>query len=127
MPDLDWEVLGPGGRWVADPWPLLRTAEVVVTHAGQNAVADVAAAAAPAVIVAQQRPFGEQEATADALGRAGLAVAPPRWPAGSAQWRSSIDAARGIGGTGWSRWAPSDAAARAADAIAAVALRSAAP
>ena len=77
-PGWTWTVLGPPGRrWVADPWPLLCAADVVVTHAGQNAIADVAAARRPAVIVPQPRPFDEQATTARALDAAGLAVVCP--------------------------------------------------
>ncbi|GAB2909586.1 hypothetical protein GCM10027047_04710 [Rhodococcus aerolatus] len=120
VPGLDWQVLGPGGRWVADPWPLLRRADVVVTHAGQNALADVAAAGTPAVVVPQDRPFGEQHATAAALGAAGLAATSPSWPARDA-WAGLVERGRATGGAGWSRWAPAGAAARAADVVAGVA------
>ena len=82
-PGWTWTVLGaPGDRWVADPWPLICAADVVVTHAGQNAIADVAAARRPAVVVPQPRPFDEQATTAGALAAAGLAVVCARWPAG---------------------------------------------
>lgn len=118
VPGLAWDVLGPGGRWEADPWPLLG-AEVVVSHGGQNAVADLATAGAPAVLVPQDRPFGEQRATAAALESAGLAVTSDRWPA-DADWARLVDAARAVGGAGWPRWAPAGAARAAADAVAAV-------
>jgi hypothetical protein len=120
VPDLDWQVLGPGGHWVDDPWPLLRRAAVVVSHAGQNAVADVAAAGAPAVLVPQDRPFGEQRATAAALGTAGLVATSPTWPE-PARWAALVDRARDLGGAGWDRWAPPGAAARAAAVVAGVA------
>ena len=58
----EWTVLGgAAGSWLADPWPLLCQADVVVTHGGLNAVAEVAAARKPAVVVPQVRPHGEQE------------------------------------------------------------------
>lgn len=64
-----------GGRtWVADPGSLLQQADVVITAAGQNSVADIAALGRRAVVVAQQRPFQEQEGTARVLRQAGLAV-----------------------------------------------------
>jgi hypothetical protein len=70
---------GAAAAWSADPWDALCAASVVVSAAGQNSVADIAAARARAVVVPQERPFGEQTSTADALDRAGLAVtaAPP--------------------------------------------------
>ena len=40
---FEFRALGvAGGDWVDDVWPLLCTAALVVTHAGQNAVADLA-------------------------------------------------------------------------------------
>ncbi len=128
--DLSWRLLGPpttpeaaggaGPAWVADPWPLLCAADVVVTHAGQNAVAEVAAAGRPAVILPQPRPHAEQLRTAQALAEAGLARVPRAWPA-AADWPGELAAARALGGGGWSRWLPGDAAARAATAIETVA------
>ena len=66
----DARVLGGGSGWSDDPWTELCAAEVVVTNAGQNAVAEVAAAARPAVVVPESRPFGEQHATAALLAAA---------------------------------------------------------
>lgn len=56
-----------------DVWPILCRAAVVVSAAGQNAVADLAASRARAVVIAQERPFGEQEHTARVLSARGLA------------------------------------------------------
>ena len=84
---------------IDDVWPLLCRATVVVSAAGQNSIADLAAADARAVVIAQERPFDEQEATARVLGGQGYAqiasadaspedvahlvrcaaTAPPRW------------------------------------------------
>ena len=70
---VDWvELGGPGGRWVADPWEELCRADVVVSAAGQSSVADIAAADAHLVAVPEERPFGEQDATAHNLARLGL-------------------------------------------------------
>ncbi|WP_252976183.1 glycosyltransferase [Janibacter melonis] len=55
VPDLRWQVVG-GSSWVSDLGPLLQRARVVVSHAGQNAVADLAALEVPAVVVPQPRP-----------------------------------------------------------------------
>ncbi len=113
-PDWAWTVLGPpGDRWVPDPWPLLRAADVVVTHAGQNAIAEVAAARRPAVVVAQARPHDEQLATADALRRAGLAVVPPAWPA-ARDWPRLLAEAASRDGERWAGWNDGSGAARAA-------------
>ncbi len=120
-PGWRWELLGQDGNWTADPWPQLTSAEVVVTHGGQNAVAECAAARRPAVIVPQPRPFGEQHATARALDRAGLAVAAPDgWPA-SERWPTLLSRAAAIDGQRWSRYAPGDGARRAARTLDALA------
>ena len=112
-PGWHWTVLGPPGtRWLADPWPVLCGADVVVTHAGQNAIADVATARRPAVIIPQPRPHDEQLTTANALDAAGLAVVCPRWPEGT--WASTLDRALALGGEGWERWSAPGAAERAA-------------
>ena len=42
--DVTWRVIGgDAGTWIADPWTEICAADVVVSHAGQNAVADLAA------------------------------------------------------------------------------------
>ena len=65
----DWtELGGPDGTWHEDPWPALCSADVVVTGAGQSSVADAACADVPLVVVPGRRPYGEEDATADALG-----------------------------------------------------------
>ncbi|MGW7348496.1 glycosyltransferase [Streptomyces sp. NPDC054854] len=67
-PDWSWTFLGgPRADWTDDPWPVLCRADVVVTHAGQNAVAECAAARVPTIVNPQDRPHGEQHATARAL------------------------------------------------------------
>lgn len=119
-PGLRWTVLGGPGEWVADPWPLVSAADVVVTHAGQNALAEVAAARRPAVVVAADRPFAEQHRTTAALDAAGIAVGLAQWPPAD-RWPVLLEDARTRGGRGWARWSPGDGAARAAAAITAVA------
>ena len=86
---------------------------VIVTHAGQNAVADVAAARRPAVVIAQPRPYDEQHVTAHALHEAQLAIVRSHWPAPS-DWSTVLEAARRKGGSGWERWSPGTGAERAA-------------
>ena len=72
--EVEWVSLGgPGGRWVADPWDELCRADVVVSAAGQSSIADLAAADAHLVVAPEERPFDEQDATADTLARLGLA------------------------------------------------------
>ncbi|WP_420749341.1 glycosyltransferase [Rhodococcus sp. O3] len=116
-PRFAWEGLGIAGReWVHDPWPALCRADVVVGHAGQNTVADIAAARRPAVLVAEPRPFDEQCATVTALDHAGLAVALTGWPEAQA-WPGLLDRARRSDPGRWDLWCTEGAAARAAAAI----------
>lgn len=117
-----WRVLGAGsGAWTADPWDAVTTASVVVSWCGQNAVADLAAAGAPAVVIPQERPFAEQRATASALGRSGLAVALTAWPEPE-RWPELLACASARGGDGWEAWRTDGAAQRAAAVIRAEAV-----
>jgi hypothetical protein len=116
-PGWDWQVAGIGPRLGPDEvWAALGRADVVVTHAGQNAVAEVSAARAPAVVVADDRPFGEQHATAAALRRGDVAVALDQWPDDD-QWPALLDRALALGGAGWRRWSTGHGARSAAAAI----------
>ena len=116
-PEYRWSSLGvAGGPWAEDPWPHLCTADVVVSSAGQSSIADIASAGRPAVVVAADRPFGEQRATAAALRRAGVAVARPHWPE-SSDWRGVLEEARGLDPQGWQQWRTAGAAGRAAELI----------
>lgn len=127
-PDWTWRIAGPAtgeragppnlvaGGWSGDVWSELQGADVVVGHAGQNVVAEIAAARRPAVIVPERRPFGEQSATAAVLARAGLATVLPRWPSPEA-WPSVLAEAVAAGGRRWAGWSDGTAADRAADAI----------
>ncbi|WP_377644851.1 hypothetical protein [Oryzobacter terrae] len=111
----------PGWRWTErspdapspDLWLELCTADVVVTHAGQNAVADVAAARAPAVVLAQHRPHGEQQATVEALSRLDVADGRSTWPS-AREWPDLLDRAQRRGGGGWERWSTGRGALAAA-------------
>ena len=95
--------------------PTSRLPGVVVGWAGQNSIADLAAADASAVIVPQERPFAEQLETALAVDRAGLAVVATTWPSAAA-WPELIERAAHLR-PDWSRWEVRGAAARAAAAI----------
>lgn len=120
-PEWDWEAVGlAGGRWMTDPWPAICGADVVVTHAGYNAISEVAAARRPAVVIPQSRPHGEQDSAAHSLAKAGVAVVEPAWPPAE-RWPGLLRAALGRGGNGWGDWSPGDGAARAARLIEAVA------
>lgn len=116
-PGAAWQAHGvAGSAWSEDVWSALMAADVVVVHAGQNALAEVAAARRPAVVVPQPRPFGEQAATADALAEHGLAVVTEGWPR-PRDWPGVIARALALGGERWAEWSPGDGAARAARAV----------
>ena len=123
LPDISWSTLGlAGGPSASDPWPDICAADVVVTHAGQGCIADVAAAQRPAIVLPQSRPFGEQDATAEALTRHRLAVVIRDWPS-PLEWPGLISRAQGLDRTRWRSWETDGAAARAARAIEATADR----
>ena len=121
-PGWEWVERGPGSP-SPDLWSELATADVVVTHGGQNAVAEVAAARRPAVVVAQPRPFDEQVATARAVDRLGAAVGVDTWPAAADQWPGLLDRALHRGGDGWRRWSTGHGAGTAAAHLDALADR----
>jgi UDP-N-acetylglucosamine--N-acetylmuramyl-(pentapeptide) pyrophosphoryl-undecaprenol N-acetylglucosamine transferase len=117
FPRFQWTALGvQGAPWSNDLWPDLVAADIVVTHAGEGSVADVAAAGRPAVVIPQPRPFDEQHATAAVLGRAGMAVTQRHWPPVD-RWEDLIDAARRSDPRRWRRWRTAAAADRAAAVI----------
>lgn len=114
-PQYHWRTAGVQG-WVDDIRTRLCAADVVVAHPGQGAVADIATAAKPAVLIPAERPFGEQHATAQAIADSGLAVTVPRCPA-PGEWTAAIEAARRIDPRRWRLWRTDGAPDRAAAAI----------
>ncbi|GAA3670924.1 hypothetical protein EU513_08075 [Yimella sp. RIT 621] len=120
-----WDWVARGGDWPAseDLWRELAEADVVVTFAGQNAVAEVAAARKPAVVVATERPHDEQLATVGALRRLGIVPAVDDWPS-SGEWPALLRQARTQGGDAWSRWSTGHGAQDFAAAVEALADRS---
>lgn len=109
-PTWSWEVAGPG-RWHDDVAGLLERSAVVVTHAGQNALAEVAAARRPAVVVPQARPHEEQLTSAAALAAGGWPVTVlPALP--EEGWPDLLERTAGRDGAGWSRWVDGGAAGR---------------
>ncbi|RAV00341.1 hypothetical protein DQP58_01360 [Mycobacterium colombiense] len=120
---LSWTTLGGGsGSWRDDPWPELQRADVVVTHAGQSCIADVAAAQRPAVVIPQPRPFDEQRATAEMLKGHRLAVVTGELPDATG-WPALLTQATATDPQRWRRWEVDGAARRAADAIESAARR----
>lgn len=114
-PGWEWQVLGTGS-WSDEPWSRIRDASVIITHAGQNALAEVAAARRPAIVVPSSRPFDEQVTTAGVLG-----VGP--WPVvvrhemPASGWRGLLEEAATLDGMAWSSWNDGHGAERAARII----------
>lgn len=117
-PEWEWLVRHPSLNSSPDVWADLEWADVVVTHAGQNAVAEVAAARRSAVVIAQPRPFAEQTATVAALRHLDCCVALDGWPAPH-QWPTLL--AEASAGTRWQRWSTGGGSQEAAAIINALA------
>ncbi len=96
-----------------DVWLDLHLSDIVVCHGGNNAVAEVAAARRPAIVVAQDRPFREQHHTAAALEESEICVGLAGWPADE-EWPGLLNLALERGTSGWSAWNPRDGAKQAA-------------
>ena len=111
-----WTVLGPPGPWRDDVPAVLAEAGVVVTHAGLTALAEVAAARRPAVLVPQERPFGEQHAMADALAQGSWPVVRTEGAFADQDWPRLVARAQALDGTLWSGWG-AGAADRAAEVV----------
>ena len=106
--------------WVEDPWPQLTKAAAIVTHAGQNSIADVALAQRPTIVIPQRRPYGEQYATAAVLRRYGLAAVMPDGPRPVAI-ATLLKHARTLDPQRWRQWRVDGGATRAARVIESVA------
>ena len=113
-PGWTWVERSPAADGSGGLWEDLQRADVVVSHAGQNAVAEIAAARRPAVIVAQPRPHAEQESTARRVDDWRIAVGRGSWPDADA-WPGLLELALARGGGGWSRWSDGSGARHAAD------------
>ena len=106
-PDWQWWVVGPAPASidplpgnvtvvgaVADTFPYLVAADVVVGSAGNNTVMEVATAGTPFVCIPEARPFDEQLRKAEAIARTGGALMLPDWPT-PPQWSDLLERARG--------------------------------
>lgn len=121
-PEWSWQRPHPSAD-AATLWTELTRAEIVVTHAGQNAVAEVAASRRASVVVAETRPFGEQEETARVIASSGIAVGLSAWPDDD-DWPGLLAQARGRGGAGWRQWSDLDGVGRAVALLERVGTRS---
>lgn len=126
--DTHWHLLGssfdPCGApptidprgWVADPWPELCRADVVVCVAGDAAIAEVAAAGKPLIAIPAARPFDEQRDHCAVLVRHGLCLAEPHWP-DHHRWPGLLDRAQALGGHRWAEYLDGHGSARMAAAL----------
>jgi hypothetical protein len=122
-PHWRWQVLGADrSTWVEDPSAVLAVADVVVTHAGQNALAETAAARRPAVVLPQARPHDEQATTGAVLADGWPAVVRDAWPAAE-EWSDVLDEAASLDPRGWAAWCDGRAADRFADVVLATLAR----
>jgi hypothetical protein len=121
-PDTTWRFAGGPDNWLPDPWPAMCSAGVIVGNAGQNTVADLAVAARPAILIPEDRPFGEQHAIAEMQRGLRLATVTPHWP-DVVCWPELRSAAAQTPSDRWSRWETEGAARRAAAVIEEVAAR----
>lgn len=102
--------------WIADPWPELCRADVVVCVAGDAAIADVAAARKPLITIPAPRPFDEQRDHCDVLVRHGLCLSEPSWP-DHHRWPRLLDQAEAVGGHGWAEYLDGSGSQRFAAAV----------
>ncbi|MGB7448048.1 MAG: glycosyltransferase [Ornithinimicrobium sp.] len=110
-----WTVVG-GGHWVDGMASTLARARVVVSHGGQNAIADIAAAGTPAVVWPQHRPHAEQDHLGAELHRMGLATVVRGPRPDLEQWRSAVGRALAQPNS-WPRWHTQGAVERAVAVI----------
>ncbi|WP_150462173.1 glycosyltransferase family 28 protein [Nesterenkonia ebinurensis] len=104
---------GETGIWDPNPWTALAQADLVIVTAGQNSVAEVAASRTPAVVLAQDRPYAEQQHMHQGLHRGPWpVVTAPREIASPGAWRSTLQAAFELDGQDWAGWNDGQAAAR---------------
>ncbi|NQX35191.1 glycosyltransferase [Herbiconiux sp. VKM Ac-2851] len=102
----------------AEVWAALRAAPLVLSHCGSNAVAEVAAARRPAILVPDARPHAEQEHLAEALTRAQLpclVIAPAELA--RTDWATAHRTAAALNGADWQRWNDGGAASRIAELL----------
>lgn len=121
LPQMNWINVG-ANHWVDDIAALLARTQVVVTHCGQNAIADIATLDIPAVLCPQDRPHDEQRFLANELSILDIATSISAQDLSRFDWATAVTTAIQRP-TQWARWGTSGSAERAADAIERVSTR----
>lgn len=112
-PQWEWTSLTPGSAdWTDDPWPILQTSAVIVSHAGEHALAEVAASRRPAVLIPQDRPHDEQRTLGRAIARDGRLPVIVRDGFGQNDWLAMLERVALFDGEQWARWNDGRAAER---------------
>lgn len=117
LPQARISVLGGEGSWEADPWPLLLRADLVLTAAGQNSIAEIAASRTPALVTALDRPHQEQAHMLDALERGPWPALRAPAPEDDAGWDRAVTQALNLEGQDWASWSDGGAAERFAELL----------
>ena len=101
---------------VADTFPYLVAADVVVGSAGNNTVMEVATAGTPYISIPEARPFDEQQRKAEALARTGGALVVPHWPKPE-QWPELLARAQNLNARALTKLVDPEGAKKAAQFI----------
>jgi predicted glycosyltransferase len=101
---------------VADTFPYLVAADVVVGSAGNNTVMEIATAGTPYVSIPEERPFDEQRRKAEAIAHTGGAMVLPDWPAPE-RWSDVLSRARALDTRAFTEIVDAEGAKRAAGYI----------
>ena len=109
-PGWGWDAAGLGDAgpepvawhgWRDETWDLLGAADVVVATAGNGVVAEIAAARRPALLLPQERPFGEQACLAEGVARRCPVHVARAWPA-HGEWPGLLEGLAALDGAAWS-------------------------
>jgi len=113
-----WEMVEAKGGAAAIA-AALADATVVLSHCGQNAVAEIAATRSPAILIPEDRPHDEQRSLARALREleCPALVLDAEMPRTSGEWGALLEQAARLDGASWQVWCPGDGASLAAAAI----------
>ncbi|GAA1136208.1 glycosyl transferase [Nesterenkonia lutea] len=117
LPSAEIVILGGDGSWEHDPWPQLVRADLVVTAAGQNSIAEVAASRTPALVTALDRPHQEQQRMLAALERGPWPAVRMPDPDDDTGWTEALTQVLRRDGQDWSSWCDGGAAVRFADLL----------